>query len=54
MLQRDAEQERLDVANYTRLAGVAEEEGQFVLKLQLEEQAADEDRHGQQMVRMLG
>lgn len=50
----DAKQERKDVQSYTRLAGLAEEEGQFALKLQLEEQAADEDRHGQKMIRLLG
>lgn len=54
MLKRDAEQERKDVEHYTRLAGLAEKEGYFALKLQLEEQAADEDRHGQEMIRLLG
>ncbi|MEZ6097790.1 MAG: ferritin-like domain-containing protein [Pirellulaceae bacterium] len=54
MLKRDAEQERKDVEHYTRLAGLAENEGYVALKLQLEEQAADEDRHGQEMIRLLG
>lgn len=54
MLQRDAEQERKDVEHYTRLAALAEQKGHFALKLQLEEQAADEDRHGQVMIRLLG
>ena len=54
MLKRDAEQERKDVDNYTQLASLAEKEGCFALKLQLEEQAADEDRHGQEMIRLLG
>lgn len=54
MLRRDAEQEREDAKNYTRLASLGGQEGLFALKLQLEEQAADEDRHGQEMVRLLG
>jgi bacterioferritin len=54
MLQRDAREEQTDVANYTRLAGLAEKEGLFALKMKMEEQAADEDAHGQQMRRLLG
>jgi bacterioferritin len=54
MLKRDAEQEREDVRNYSKLAALAEQEGHMALKLQLEEQAADEDRHGQEMLRLLG
>jgi bacterioferritin len=54
MLKRDADQERKDVENYTRLADLADKEGHFALKLQLEEQAADEDQHGQEMIRLLG
>ena len=54
MLKRDADQERKDVANYKQLAALAEQESHFALKLQLEAQAADEDRHGQEMIRLLG
>jgi bacterioferritin len=54
MLKRDAAQEREDVKKYTKTAHLAEEEGYMALKLQLEQQASDEDRHGQEMVRLLG
>lgn len=54
MLENDADQERTDVKHYNKLAELAEREGQIALKLQMEEQAADEDRHGQEMLRMLG
>ena len=54
MLKADAAQESDDVANYTKLATLAEKEGHVALKLQLEEQAGDEDEHRQHMLRMLG
>jgi len=54
MLENDAEQEKIDVKNYTRLASLADSEGLMALKLKMEEQAADEDEHGQEMKRMLG
>lgn len=54
MLQYDADEEKTDVANYIRLAELAEQEGHFALKMALEEQAADEDDHGQEMRRLLG
>ncbi len=53
MLKNDAEQEVNDVKNYMRLAELAGKEGFFALKLQMEEQAADEDEHGQEMRRLL-
>jgi bacterioferritin len=54
MLQHDSEQERTDVRNYTQLAALAEKEGLMALKMQMEDQAADEDGHRQQMQRLLG
>ncbi len=54
MLRSDIAAELEDVRHYRALAALADEEGLMALKLQMEEQAADEDRHGQRMTRMLG
>jgi bacterioferritin len=54
MLKADIEQEWEDVKHYTRLADLADAEGCMAVKLQMEEQAADEENHGRQMERMLG
>lgn len=54
MLKRDIEAERLDVRNYVELAELAEKAGLIALKLQMEDQAADEDSHAQEMRRLLG
>lgn len=54
MLEHDAQEEKTDVQNYVRLAALAEKEGLFALKMAMEEQAADEDEHGQEMRRLLG
>jgi bacterioferritin len=54
MLTNDIEQEAVDVRHYLKLAQLAEKAGLVELKLQMEEQAADEDRHRQTMQRMLG
>lgn len=54
MLSNDIEQEREDVKHYMKLASLAEKEGFVALKMQMEEQAADEDRHSQEMSRLLG
>jgi bacterioferritin len=54
MLSHDIREEQTDVQNYTRLAGLAEKEGLFALKMKMEEQAADEDEHRQGMQRLLG
>ena len=53
MLERDAAAEVEDVKHYTRLAGLAEEEGLMALKMAMEDQAADEDEHRQEMKRLL-
>lgn len=54
MLARDAEQERVDVEHYMKLARLAERDGLVALKFKMEEQAADEQEHGQEMLRLLG
>lgn len=54
MLDADATQEKDDVRNYIRLASLAEQEELFALKQKMEEQAADEDEHRQEMRRLLG
>jgi bacterioferritin len=54
MLEHDAEEEKCDVRNYVHLAALAEQEDHFALKMVMEQQAADEDEHGQEMRRLLG
>lgn len=54
MLQRDIEQEQIDVAGYMKLSGLADSEGLIELKLKMEEQAADEAGHAEKMKRLLG
>lgn len=54
MLVADSKEERTDVQNYTQLAALADSEGLMALKMKMEEQAADEDGHGQEMQRLLG
>lgn len=53
MLENDAQEESTDVKNYIKLASLAEKEGLIALKMKMEEQAADEDEHGQEMRRLL-
>lgn len=53
MLRNDIEQERIDVSHYLKLAALAEKAGLADLKMKMEEQAADEARHGERMRRML-
>ena len=43
-----------NVKNYIALAALAEEQGMVALKMAMEQQAADEDEHGQTMQRLLG
>lgn len=54
MLRADAEAEKNDVRNYMELVRQAEAEGLIGLKMKMEEQAADEDAHGQEMLRLIG
>ncbi|GJM25030.1 MAG: bacterioferritin [Phycisphaerae bacterium] len=53
MLANDIEQERIDVVHYIKLAELAEKEGHFSLKMQMEDQAADEDGHAKELKRLL-
>lgn len=54
MLKNDAEEEIKDVQNYKRLAELAEAEELLSLKMNMEDQGAEEDEHGQEMRRLLG
>ncbi|MCI0530504.1 MAG: ferritin-like domain-containing protein [candidate division Zixibacteria bacterium] len=54
MLKQDIQEETVDVQNYRRLAELAEEAGLMALKFKMEEQAAEEDEHGNEMKRLLG
>jgi bacterioferritin len=54
MLVNDITQECEDVRHYLKLTSLAEKEGLVALKMQMEEQAADEDRHAQDLKRLLG
>jgi len=54
MLKRDSDEEKIDVQNYVKLAEMAEAAGLYSLKMKMEEQAADEDEHAQEMRRLLG
>ncbi len=54
MLKADAEAEKADVRNYMELVRQAEAEGLIGLKMKMEEQAADEDEHGHEMLRLIG
>ena len=53
MLKGDAEEEKKDVKNYMELVRKAEAEGLIALKMKMEDQAADEDEHGQEMLRLI-
>lgn len=54
MLRNDIEQEVVDTQGYVKLANLAEKHGIYDLKQKMEEQAADEAAHAQEMKRMLG
>ncbi|MCF3652507.1 ferritin-like domain-containing protein [Synoicihabitans lomoniglobus] len=54
MLTADIAAEGADVANYIELAHMAESAGHFALKQTMEDQAADEDHHRQEMARLRG
>jgi bacterioferritin len=53
MLRLDLEVERADVERYVRHAELAEELGELEIKVELEEIAADEGRHGRELERLL-
>ncbi len=54
MLNNDIKEERTDVANYVALATMAEKAGLIALRMKMDEQAADEDAHAQEMLRAIG
>ena len=53
MLEADIREENADVTGYMELAKLAEEAGMPALKMQMENQAADEASHAEIMTRML-
>ena len=54
MLKQDMVEEEVDVKGYMRLAELAEQAGLPDLKMKMEEQAADEATHAEEMRRFLG
>jgi len=54
MLAHDIKEEQTDVDNYVAFAAMAEQSRLVALKMRMEQQAADEDGHGQEMQRLLG
>lgn len=54
MLENDIAEEQIDVKGYMELAGLAEKEGPVDLKMKMEDQAADEAVHAEEMQRLLG
>ena len=52
MIENDLKNEELDIAHYKKLADLAEKAGDIELKMQMEEQAADESRHAQELRRL--
>ena len=54
MLKNDISEEHKDVEHYKKLADLADKDSLIELKLQMEDQAADEERHALDMERLLG
>lgn len=54
MIARDVKEEHEDVRLYRKLAGKAEAEGLIELQLRMEEQAADEAEHAEELSRLAG
>lgn len=52
MIENDLRAEESDIEHYKKIAALAEESGDIELKMQMEEQAADESRHAQALRRM--
>ena len=52
MIENDLAKEELDVALYMKLATLAEQKGDIELKMKMEEQAADEWHHADELRRM--
>ncbi len=53
MLRNDIAEEQIDVGHYLKLAEPAESSGLVDLKFKMEEQAADEAGHAEEMTRLL-
>ena len=53
-LRNDIGEEEKDVEGYTELAHLADKAGMAAFKMKMEEQAADEANHAEQMRRLLG
>lgn len=54
MLENDIQMEQADVEGYMKLAELAEKDKLIDLKMKMEEQAADEASHAEEMQRLLG
>ena len=54
MIKNDLAAEEKDVEHYRQLAGMAEESGDVELKVKMEELAADEARHADELRRLQG
>ena len=54
MIKNDLAAEEKDVEHYRRLAGMAEQSGDVELKVRMEELAADEARHADELRRLQG
>lgn len=52
MIDNDLAKEQSDVAHYKKLADLADQSGDIELKMKMEEQAADESHHADELRRM--
>jgi len=52
IIENDLAKEESDITHYKKLAQLAEQIGDIELKMQMEEQAADESRHADELRRM--
>jgi bacterioferritin len=52
MIDNDLAKEELDVAHYKKLAELADQKGDIELKMKMEEQAADESHHADELRRL--
>jgi bacterioferritin len=52
IIENDLVKEESDIAHYKKLAELAEQIGDIELKMQMEEQAADESRHADELRRL--
>jgi bacterioferritin len=52
MIDNDLAKEESDIAHYKKLADLADKSGDIELKMKMEEQAADESHHAEELRRM--